>query len=79
MMADEFTCFWSQFQNYIAEADADAISAPGQLEITWQMQMWCLAVSMLMAEIHSCRSNWGNGGGIRITLQMQTQIQFPKN
>ena len=32
MMADEFTFPWSETQNYIAEADADVIPVPGQLE-----------------------------------------------
>ena len=33
MMADEFYFLWSQIQNYIAEADADLIPVPGQLEL----------------------------------------------
>ena len=32
MMADELNFFWSETQNDIAEADADFIPAPGQLE-----------------------------------------------
>ena len=31
-MADEFDFLWSEIQNYIAEADADLIPVPGQLE-----------------------------------------------
>ena len=34
-MADEFHFLWLEIQNYIAEADADEIPVPGQLEITW--------------------------------------------
>ena len=33
MMADEFNFLWSEIQNYIAEADADLIPVPGQLEL----------------------------------------------
>ena len=33
MMADEFNFPWSEIQNYIAEADADLIPVPGQLEL----------------------------------------------
>ena len=33
IMADEFNFLWSEIQNYIAEADADVIPVPGQLEI----------------------------------------------
>ena len=33
MMADEFNFLWSQIQYCIAEADADFIPAPGQLEL----------------------------------------------
>ena len=33
MMADEFNFLWSEIQNYIAEADADEIPVPGQLEL----------------------------------------------
>ena len=33
MMADEFNFLCSQIQNYIADADADAIPGPGQLEL----------------------------------------------
>ena len=29
MMADEFNFLWSEFRNYIAEADADLIPVPG--------------------------------------------------
>ena len=32
-MADEFDFLWSEIQNYIAEADADLIPVPGQLEL----------------------------------------------
>ena len=32
IMADEFNSLWSEIQNYIAEADADLIPVPGQLE-----------------------------------------------
>ena len=32
MMADEFNFLWSETQNYIAEADADLIPVPGQLQ-----------------------------------------------
>ena len=37
MMADEFNFPWSEIQDYIAEADADLISVPGQLEL----HGWC--------------------------------------
>ena len=33
MMADELNFLWSTFANFIAEADADLIPAPGQLEL----------------------------------------------
>ena len=33
MMADEFNFLWLQIRNYIAEADADLIPVPGQLEL----------------------------------------------
>ena len=33
MMADEFNFLWSEIQKYIAEADADLIPVPGQLEL----------------------------------------------
>ena len=33
MMADEFNFLWLEIQNYIAEADADLIPVPGQLEL----------------------------------------------
>ena len=33
MMADEFNFLWSEIQTYIAEADADLIPLPGQLEL----------------------------------------------
>ena len=33
MMADEFNFLWLEIQNYIAEADADAILVPGQFEL----------------------------------------------
>ena len=33
MMADEFNFLWTEIQNYIAEADADLIPVPGQLEL----------------------------------------------
>ena len=33
MMADEFNSLWSLIQNHIAEADADFIPVPGQLEL----------------------------------------------
>ena len=32
-MADKFNFVWSQIQNYIAEADADLIPVPGQLQV----------------------------------------------
>ena len=31
MMADEFHFLWSEIENYIAEADANLIPVPGQL------------------------------------------------
>ena len=34
MMADQFNFPWSEIPNYIAEADADWIPVPGQLELT---------------------------------------------
>ena len=33
MMADEFNILWSQIQSYIADADADLIPVPEQLEL----------------------------------------------
>ena len=33
IMADKFKFFWSESQDYIAEADADLIHVPGQLEL----------------------------------------------
>ena len=33
MTADEFNFFWSEIENYKAEADADLIPIPGQLEL----------------------------------------------
>ena len=39
MMADEFNLLWSQIQNYIAEADADVIPVPGDLE--WHDRCRC--------------------------------------
>ena len=32
MMADKFNFLWSTIQNYIAEADADLVPVPGQIE-----------------------------------------------
>ena len=32
-VADEFNFLWSEIQNYIAEADADLIPVPGQIEL----------------------------------------------
>ena len=33
MVADEFNFLWSVIPNYIAEANADLMLAPGQLEV----------------------------------------------
>ena len=33
MMADEFAFLWPQIQNYIAEADADLIRGPDEIEL----------------------------------------------
>ena len=42
------------------------------------MQIWCVAVSLLVAETHSCRSNCGDRG-IRNTLQKQRdRLNVPK-
>ena len=71
IMADEFNFSWWKIHNCIAEADADLIPVPRPIRITWWMQMWCLAVSMLWCSI-CCRSYCGDGG-IRVTLQMQRQ------
>ena len=52
-------------------------SCPRPIRITWQMQMMCLAVSMLVAEIHSCRSNCGNGG-VRVTYRCRRRFNLRK-
>ena len=52
MMADKFNYLRPEIKNDKAEADVDLIPIPGQLErITWQMQMWCLAVYMLLCSL----------------------------
>ena len=44
MMADEFNFLWLEIQNYIAEADADAIPIPGQLEVHGRCR-YCVLLS----------------------------------
>ena len=49
MMADECNLFWSEIQKYIAEADADVIPVPGQLELGVAVSMlWC---SLFVADL----------------------------
>ena len=78
MMADEFAfLFWSQIQNYLAEADLELIPDPGQFELHGRyadVVSCCLHVSG--RNPHSCRSNCGNGGRSRIILQMQKKLNF---
>ena len=45
LMADEFNFLWSEIENCIAEADADLIPVPGQLE---------LVIYMVDADMVSC-------------------------
>ena len=45
---------------------------PKSTRITQQMQMWCLVVFMLVAEIHSYRFNTGNAG-IRDIFQRKSR------
>ena len=68
-MADEFNFLRPEIKNYKAEADADSIPIPGQLELHGRCRC---GVYMLLCSI-CCRSHCGDGG-IRITLQMQRQI-----
>ena len=51
MMADEFNFLKPEIKNYKAEADADLIPIPGQLELHGRCQMWCLAVYMLLCSL----------------------------
>ena len=51
MMADEFKVFWSEIQNYIAEADADLIPVPGQFELHGRCRNGSLAVSIVWCSL----------------------------
>ena len=53
-------------------------SYPRPIRITWQMQMWCLVVCMLLCSLFVADLIVGMEE-IRITLQTQRQIQFPEN
>ena len=67
-----FLILWSEIQNDIAEADADFIPVPGQLELHGRCRYGVL-LSPCFCALVCCRSNCGDGG-IRVTLQMQRQI-----
>ena len=72
MMADEFNFLWSQIHNYIAEADADLIPVPGQLELhgRWSSGVFlspCFG-ALFVADL-IC-----GDGGIGATVQMQMQM-----
>ena len=72
MMADEFNFLRPEIKNYTAEADADLIPIPGQLELHGRCRCGVLLSACFLCSI-CCRSNCGDGG-IRITLQTQRQI-----
>ena len=69
MMADEFDFLWLEIQNYIAEADADAISVPGQLESHGRCRYGVLCLQALVLSV--CRRSSCGYGGIGIRVQMQ--------
>ena len=74
-MADELNFLRPEIKNYKAEADGDLLPISGQLEVLGRCMRWCLAVYMFLCSV-CCRFNCGDGG-IRITLQMQRQMQVP--
>ena len=76
MMADEFNFVRPEIENYKAEADADLILIPGQLELHGRCRCGLLLSTCFCAPFVA-DPNCGDGG-IRITLQTQRQIQFPK-
>ena len=70
MMADEMNFLWSEIQKYIAQADADLIPVPGQLELHGRCRCGVLLSLYALVLFFLRRSNYGDGA-IRITLQMQ--------
>ena len=72
IMADEFNFLWSEIQHYIAEADADIIPVPGQLELHGRYRYGVLLSSCFGVSI--CRRSNCGDGRIRIALLMQRQI-----
>ena len=77
MIADEFNLLWSQITNYIAEADADLIPAPGQLELRGRCRCGVLLSpcfgALFVADVIVGMKE------LESRLQMQRQIQSPKN
>ena len=72
-MADDFNFLRPEIQEYKAEADADLIPIPGQLELHGRCRCGVLLSACFCALYLLRRSNcWDEG--IRITLQTQRQI-----
>ena len=51
IMADELNFLRPEIGNYKAEGRCRFNSYPRPIRITWQMQMWCLAVYMLLCSL----------------------------
>ena len=51
MMADEFNFSRPEIKNYIAEADADLIPIPGQLELHGRCRCTCFFCAPFVADL----------------------------
>ena len=51
MMADEFNFLRPEIKNFQSRGRCRFNSYPRPIRITWQMQMWCLAVYMLLCSL----------------------------